>query len=59
MDLELSLSDYWLIARKRKGSSLLVFLLSLAGGITYTNLQAPVFRAQAILKFEPDRKSVV
>lgn len=53
MDTELSLHDYWYILRKRKWTVLGVFLLTLFSTIVYTQMQKPLYRSAATIKYEP------
>lgn len=53
MEAELSLHDYWRIIKKRQWGGLLVFAATFLSTVFYTQLQTPLYRASAAVKFEP------
>lgn len=53
MDIELGLHDYWRILQKRKWIILFVFLTTFLSTVFYTQFQIPIYRSQALVKFEP------
>lgn len=53
MDVELTVSDYVAIVRKRFLTLAGVFLVVLGGTVVYTYTRDPRYRAQAVIKYEP------
>lgn len=53
MDIELGLDDYWRILRKRRWVLLATALTVFLSAAFYTQFQTPVYKAQALVKFEP------
>lgn len=53
MEVELSLHDYWRIIKKRQWVGLMIFTATFLSTVFYTHLQIPLYRAQALVKFEP------
>ncbi|MBI3550319.1 MAG: polysaccharide biosynthesis tyrosine autokinase [Elusimicrobia bacterium] len=59
MEIELSLNDYWRILRKRKWVVAGV-VMSVAGSVgVYTQLKVPLYRAQAVVKFEAPQSKLL
>jgi tyrosine-protein kinase Etk/Wzc len=53
LDIDLNISDYRIILRKRLFAIVLVFLSSVAISVVYTRFQIPMYRAQTIVRYEP------
>ena len=51
-DLELTLSDYWSIVRKRIAVSIFTFLTTMGVFVAYAFLKTPIYRAETIIKFD-------
>lgn len=50
---ELTLQDYWRIIHRRRALFLLTWVLVALATAIFTELQTPVYRAQAVVKIEP------
>lgn len=49
---EITLSEYWRIIRKRKGTILFVFVFVILSTLFFTKIQAPVYQSKLELKIE-------
>ncbi|MBI4052059.1 MAG: GumC family protein, partial [Elusimicrobia bacterium] len=53
MDIDLSLQDYWRILKRRKWIVLFISGTTFLSVFFYTQVQTPIYSAQAMVKFEP------
>src|SRR5437016_2313667 len=59
MEVELSLHDYWRIIRKRQWAATTAFGATFLSTVFYAQLQTPLYRAQALVKFEPPQERLL
>lgn len=59
MDIEPSLNDYWRVLQRRKWVILSILSLTSIATAINTQLQIPLYRTQAVVKFEPPSTRMV